>query len=183
MVQNVSYNLTVPTYHLIRNQKAGTDFRKKHPDLEKWKNTYGQPDPPPELLTDKDRDVSLYVDDAEWEKCKEEENKSTLEFYNWNQKRKFEFKAVAQQVLFKLFRECEELDPDPLIMLAVILEEGYISYHLVAEEVETIIDSGLPAETVNMDYKGFKRELEKVWNRKHRHAGDLRVRRVAGEKI
>jgi hypothetical protein len=183
IVQNRSYNLTVNTYHLIKNQEAGIDFRKKYPDLEKWKKYYCRPDPPPQLLTDKDREEYPFLDDAAWEECKEEENKGTLEFYNWKQRRKFEFKGVAQKLLFKLYKECEELDSDPLILLAVILEEEYLSYQMWAEEVESIIDYGFPAETVNMDYKEFKKMVDKVWLRKRDHINDLRNRRIAGEKI
>lgn len=183
IVETASYYLVVETYNIIQQQNEGIDFRKEYPELEEWKETYGKPEPLPNLLTDEDREEHWFLSDEEWEERKEEENTGMMQFYHWQTRRKFEFNALALKVLFPLYSGCVSLDPDPLILFAVNLEEVYLGYRLSAENTERIIDYGFPEEVVTYKYTDYLKMTEELPREQRDYVGNLRSRRIAGEKI
>jgi len=182
IVTNAAYSLVTQTYSIIKDQKEGLDFRQQFPNMEELKKRYGKPDEP-ELVTDEERELYFDDDDAEWEEYKKEENEDILQYFNWETKRKREFMCVSQMLLFKLFKECEELDPDPLILFAGVLVEEYLLYRGLSELLERVIDCGFPAEVVKMPYTEYRKLVDELPKDKREFVYNLRNRRIDGEII
>ena len=76
-----------------------------------------------------------------------------------------------------------KINPDPLILLAVNLEEAYLGYRLSAENTERIIDYGFPEEVVTYKYPDYLKKTEELPREQQDYVSNLRSRRIAGEKI
>jgi len=106
-----------------------------------------------------------------------------LEFFNWEERRKFEFIDLVQTIILKYFKELEELNSDEWIIYAVAMREEYQYYMTSCENVELFIDCGFPEEEIKLADVEFIKTNSKLGNEIIRKASALRNRRISGEMI
>lgn len=167
---------------LLKDQNAGDNVRDKYPQFEEWIECYARPRKP-KTIDESTRPQYTWLSDAEWEEYRDSENKILLQFFNWEEKRIFDFIDVVQTLLFKYYKELDELNADELIMFAVFIRDEYEYFKMSCELVESIIDCGLPEEYVNKPYNEFMEGYMAMSKEKSDYVRNLRFRRIAGEII
>lgn len=176
------YSLLFRLKTLVEDQKKGVSIREKYSNLEAWKALYVRPQQPPTIDQGK-RSHFWWLNDLQWEKYVETENKKLLEFFQWSEKRKFEFIDVVQTIVLKYFKELEELNPDEWIIYAVHMHDEYEYYQVSCENVELFIDCGFPEKDIKLSDREFIRNYSKLNSKVKQQARLLRNRRISGEEI
>jgi hypothetical protein len=174
--------LIITLRKLVEDQKAGVNVREKYPEFEHWIEFYGRPNQP-EFIDDSNRYEYPWVSDEEWEVTLEKENSMLLEFFNWKEKRKFDFIDLIQKTFFKYYKELEELNPDEWIIYAMLIRDEYENYLCRCEDLELFIDCGFPEEEINLSYEEFIRNFRNLSQEIKHKTEELRERRIAGEMI
>jgi len=173
--------LLLNLYHLVQGQKAGENVRETYPDFDTWVG-YARTESP-NLIDENKRSQYTWLSDEEWEVYRDNENKDILQFFTWQEKRKFEFIDLVQKLLFKYFKELEDLNADEWIIYAVYIREEYEAYLFGCEEIERFIDCGFPEELVNQTYEEFLERFMNLSCEITDKRSELRSRRIAGEII
>lgn len=176
------YSLLFRLKNLVEDQKKGISIRDKYPNLEAWKDFYVRPQHPPTVDKGK-RSHFWWLNDYQWGKYVETENKKLLDFFQWSEKRKFEFIDVIQTIVLKYFKELEELNPDEWIIYAVHMHEEYEYYQVSCENVELFIDCGFPEDDIKLSDREFIKNYSNLDTKVKQHARILRNRRISGEEI
>lgn len=174
--------LLLHLYHLVQGQKVGVNIRETYPDFDKWVELYARPEYP-KTIDETTRYQYTWMIDEEWEVYRDNENKAMLQFFNWKEKRKFEFVDLIQKLLFKYYKELEDLNADEWIIYAVFMGEEYESYLLGCEDLERFIDCGFPEELIDQTYEEFLERFLNLSREITDKRSELRSRRIAGEMI
>lgn len=167
---------------LVQDQKAGKIARETYPDIDKWRDFYGKP-ATPYTIDESTRPEYTWLNDAEWEQYRDSENASLLEFFNWEEKRKFEFVDLVQTYVFKYYKEIEDLNPDEWIVYAMIIRDKYEYYKSICENVELLIDCKMPEKYVDCPSSEFQQAYTSLDKEIKDYSTELRDRRIAGEEI
>lgn len=178
----IGYSLLFNLYHLVQGQKAGVNIREKYQKLDSWVDFYARPQHP-HTIDETTRPEYTWMSDEEWEVYRDSENKAMLEFFNWKEKRKFEFIDLVQKLIFKYYKELEELNPDEWIMYAVHMGDEYETYLSQCEDVELFIDCGFPEEEIKLTDEEFRQNYHNLSQEIKDKTDELRNRRIAGEMI
>lgn len=176
------YTLLFNLYHLVQDQKSGVDVREKCPELDSLVDFYARPQHP-DTINETKRYQYTWLNDEEWEVHRDHENSELLIFFNWKEKRKFEFVDLVQKLLFKYYKELEELNADEWILYAVHIREEYEAYLCGCEDVELFIDCGFPEEEIKLSDEEFRQNVRKLSLEIRDKTDELRNRRIAGERI
>ena len=176
------YSLLFRLKTLVEDQKNGVSIPEKYPQLEEWKDFYVRPQQP-SRVDESTRPLYSWLNDEQWKAYVETENRKMLEFFNWTEKRKFEFIDVVQTIVLKYFKELENLNSDEWIIYAVDMREEYEYYLSSCENVELFIDCGFPEEDIKLSDKEFTENYGKLSDKIKKQARALRNRRIAGENI
>jgi len=169
-------------YSLMQDQKEGKNVRENYPDIDRCRDFYGKP-ATPDTIDESTRPNYTWLNDAEWEEYRDSENASMRGFFNWEEKRKFEFVDLVQTYIFKYYKEVEDLNPDEWIAYAVIIRDEYESYKTICENVELLIDCKMPEKYVDCPFDEFYKAYSSLDKEVKDHATELRIRRIAGEEI
>lgn len=169
-------------YHLLDDQRNGVNVRKKYTEFEEWKQFYAMPKVP-DVLDESTRPQYTWLSDEEWVKHVESENKAFLEFFNWCEKRKKEFMDVVQTILFKYYKELENLNGDEWIIYAVHIRDEYEYYLSNSESLEEFIDCGFPEEDIKLSHDEYFERYRQLSPEVRKHSSELRKRRISGENI
>ena len=173
--------LLLNLYNLVQDQKAGVNIRETYPDFDTWVD-YVRTEQP-KTIDESTRYQYTWLSDEEWEVYRDNENKEILQIYTWKEKRKFEFIDLMQKLLFKYFRELEDLNADEWIIYAVYMHEEYTAYLTGCDDLERFIDCGFPEELVNQTYEEFLERFLNLDREITDKRSELRSRRIAGEMI
>ena len=182
VASTTGYALLWKLYKLVNDQRAGVNVREKYPKFDEWVEFYGRPHKP-DTINEATRPEYTWLNDAEWEVYRDNENKAFLEFFNWEQKRVFDFIDVVQTLLFKYFKELHELNADELIIYAVDIRDEYEYYLSGCEHAELFIDCGFPEEDMKLTDEEFDKNYSALNAEKKDYVQSLRERRIAGEAI
>ncbi len=183
VIANITgYKLLLNLFHLVEDQKTGVNLREKYPKFESWIDFYGRPHKP-DTMDETHRHEYTWLSDKEWDELRESENRIMLEYFNWKEKRKFEFIDLVQTILFKYYKELEELNSDELIMYAVHLGDEYEYYLTTCEEMELFIDCGFPEEDIKLTDEEFEQNYRNLSTEIKDKTDVLRNRRIAGEIV
>jgi len=174
--------ILIKIYHLWLNQKAGKNIRDSFPDIDKWRDFYGKPKTP-DTIDESTRPDYTWISDAEWEQYRDSENASLLEFFNWEEKRKFEFVDLVQTYIFKYYKEIENLNPDEWIVYAMIIRDEYEYFKTICENIELLIDCKMPEKYVDCPIDEFQQAYSSIDKEVKDRATEFRNRRIAGEEI
>lgn len=166
---------------LITEYKEDINISEKYPKIESWREFYGKPKQPC-LLTDKDRVDHFYMDREEWEKYMEDENRKTRIYHNWQEKRKDEYFAIVQPLIFKYLPELNNIEGDYWVLYAVTVRDLYEEWKTLCEEIETIIDYQMPPESVKLESKDFRKLIHEYYNLRGRKVSDDRLARIYAEE-
>jgi len=175
-------SLLFKLYELVQGQKDGINIREKYPDFERWKKFYAQPHTPT-TIDETTRSQYVWLNDDEWIEYRDSENKGLLEYFNWEEKRVFEFIDVVQTLIFQYFKELEELNADEWIMYAVCIRDEYEYYKSNCEQIELFIDCGFPEEDMKLSDEEFNQNYSNLSKDIKDKTTEIRNRRIAGEKI
>ncbi len=167
---------------LLQGQYNGVKIREKYPKFDEWVEFYARPGKP-YTVDETNRCWYEYLNDKEWEEYRDNENRILLEYFNWQEKRKFEFIDLLQTILFKYYEELKELNADEWIIYAVHIRDEYEDYLTSCEDLELFIDCGFPEENVNFTNEEFQTNYSKLSDEIRDYASKLRNRRIAGETI
>ncbi|MCX6240043.1 MAG: hypothetical protein NTY07_21285 [Bacteroidia bacterium] len=148
-------------FYLVQGQKAGENIRNKYPGFEHYVECYGRPQQP-ETIDESTRPEYPLLTDEEWEMYCNFKNKALLESFNKEEKRKFEFIELMQTVLFKYFKELEELNSDEWIIYAVDIIEEYETYRRKCSDIELFIDGGFPEEDIKRTEEEFRQNYHSL---------------------
>lgn len=176
------YKLLLNLFHLVQGQKAGVNLRQKYPEFESWVEFYARPQKP-DTMDETHRHEYTWISDKEWDELRESENQNMLEYFNWCEKRKFEFIDMVQTILFKYYKELDDLNADELIMFAVHIREEYEYYLTGCEHIELFIDCGFPEDDMKLTDEEFEINYSNLSSNAKEAATELRNRRIAGERI
>ena len=176
------YSLLFRLYNLVQGQKKGINVREKYPKFESWIEFYARPQHPNTFDQNK-RHQYIWFNDEEWEAYVETENNKMLEFFNWQEKRKFEFIDLVQTIILKYFKELEELNADEWIIYAVDMRKEYEYFMNSCENVELFIDCGFREEEIKHTDEEFLASYSNLSNEIKKKALELRERRISGEMI
>jgi hypothetical protein len=169
-------------YNLVEDQKKGVDVRVKYPQFESWIDSCAHPQRPG-AVDETNRMDGNWLNDQEWKAYVKSENAKVLEFFNWEEKRKFEFIDLVQTIILKHFREIEDLNPDEWIVYAIAMCEEYECFKTCCENVELFIDCGFPEEEIKLTDDEFIKTYSKLSSEIVKKASVLRERRISGEMI
>jgi len=167
---------------VLKEQKKKINLPKKYPRWKQWKEFYGKPEEP-HLMTDKLRNPFLHKDDAEWEKLKAEENRNIIIIHAWQEKRKQEFYDAVYPLLLKHFPLLNELDGDHLLNFGIRLRDNYEEWKYVGEHLETVLEYGMPPETLDLDTDDFQKAFHPYFLKDHRRLSAERHKRIFGEGV
>jgi hypothetical protein len=176
------YKLLLNLFHLIQGQKAGVNLRQKYPEFERWVEFYARPHKP-DTIDETHRHEYTWLTDKEWDELRESENQILLEYFNWSEKRKFEFIDVVQTILFKYYEELHDLNADELIIYAVHIRDEYEYYLTNCEHIELFIDCGFPEDHMKLTDEEFQTNYSNLSSEAKNATTELRNRRIAGELI
>lgn len=182
IASTTGYKLLLQLFQLIKDQKAGVNMRVKYPKFDQWVDFYGRPQKPKTVDEDL-RSLYTWMSDDEWETYRNNENKAMLDYFNWQEKRKFEFIDLVQSLLFSYYPDLQELDPDEWIIYAVCIRDEYEQFLCCCEDAELFIDCGFPEEEIKLSDKEFMQNYENLSDEIKEHASELRRRRIAGELV
>lgn len=185
-INNISattgHELLFKLIRLVQGQKNGVNVREKYPKFDRWVDFYGRPQKP-KTIDEATRSWDSWMSDEEWIIFRDSENKALLEYFNWKEKRKFEFIDLIQTILFKYYKELEDLNPDEWIIYAVDIRDEYEYYLTSCEDVELFIDCGFPDDYIKLTNEQFRENYSKLNMDIKQKATELRKRRIAGEMI
>jgi len=179
----IGHHLLINLYHLVEGQKAGVIIREKYPRFDSWVEFYARPQHPRIIDESNRSELYSWMSDEEWEVYRDKENGLMLEFFNWKEKRKFDFVDLVQGLLLKYYKELEKLNHDEWIIYAVFIRDEYETYLINCEDTELFIDCGWPEELVGQTYEEFKQNYQSLSQEIRDKTTELRNRRIAGEVI
>ena len=169
-------------HRLVEDQKKGKNVRQDNPDFEKWREFYTKP-AKPDTIDESTRPEYTWLSDAEWEVFRDSENASMLEYFNWVEKRKFEFIDLIQSVVLKYYKEIEDLNPDEWVLYAMIIRDEYECLKSICEDVEIIVDCKMDEHYLTCPYEEFFQAYSSLSREVKDYTSDLRDRRISGEDV
>lgn len=182
IAETTGHTLLFLLYNLVQGQKKGVNIREKYPKFEEWVDFYGRPHKP-DTIDENTRPQYKWLNDEEWIAYRDHENERMLGFFNWEEKRKFEFIDLVQTTIFKYYEEMYELNADEWIIYGVNIRDEYENFLCACEDVELFIDCGFPEEEIKLTDAEFSQNYSELSYEIKRNASALRNRRIAGEKI
>jgi len=176
------FSLLFRLYNLVQDQKKGVNLRVKYPKFESWIDLYARPQQPA-TVDEKNRPVFSWLNEEEWKVYVETENNKMFEFFNWEERRKFDFIDLVQSIILKYFKELEELNGDEWIIYAVTMRQEYKYFMTSCENVELFIDCGFREDEIKLTDDEFIETYSKLSKEIVMKASALRDRRISGEII
>jgi hypothetical protein len=147
---------------MVQFWKTGKDLRELFPELDEWAITYPSYRRP------------SYMDPSFWDKFDwlTEEQKQTFiednrkeadEAFALEEKPRFEFFNLLQNLTFKYYREVQDLDADGWTMFEAFLHDEYTNYQLDFEHYEGFVEYGFDLEDLDLPYKEYSDKFSKKW--------------------
>jgi hypothetical protein len=165
---------------LIREFKEDINIYEKYPNIERWREFYGKPQKTYEL-SGEDRKYHTELNDEEWEKYKDKENRSLLKYHIWKEKRKTEYFDIVQPLIFKYLPELNNIEGDHWVIYAATVKDLYEEWKILCEEIETIIEYQMPPESVKLKSEDFQKLVYEYFLLRGRVVADNRSARIDAE--
>jgi hypothetical protein len=178
----IGYSLLFRLKNLVDDQKKGVRIREKYPYWEEMKAFYACPQQAPTVDQSR-RHKYRWLNNEEWNRFVETENKKMLALFNWNQSRKFEFIDIVQTIVLENFKELEDLNSDEWIMYTAYMSDEYEYYQTSCDNVELFIDCGFHEEEIKLSDTEFRRKYANLSHDVKTQLAALRNRRISGEAI
>ncbi|MBI5539028.1 MAG: hypothetical protein HY951_03150 [Bacteroidia bacterium] len=154
-------------FNLEIGQSIGVNVREKYPEIDKWIDFYCRP-AKPHFIDDSLRERMPWLTDEQWEKIKEEDRQETLETFNWERKRIFDFINALQSVFIEYYPQLLDLNSDEWVIYAVNVRESHTDYLERCEYIECFIEAGFPQEDIKLPYKELREKMDEYlknkWN-------------------
>jgi hypothetical protein len=159
VVQRTGHRFLLELYNLIRDQKEGVDLRTKYPDFEKWEQRKKNASYFSRTIFDTIAGLTEKQKSELYELMKDQFKDS----YDWKDQRLYEFIDMVQPIVFRYYRDVQQLDSDAWIVYYYLLRIEHTDYRLDFEHYAGFIEYGFGVEDLNMPYKEYSVKFSERW--------------------
>jgi hypothetical protein len=156
--------------------KTGRDLREIYPKLDQWTISYPSYRKPRYMRPSSIAKLAWMTDEQKQILIDEDKIEADLAFA-FKDKPRSEFFNLLQTMVFKYYKELQDLDKDGWTMFEVFLHDEYTKYEIDFEHYDGFIEYGFGIEDLNIPYKEYTEKFSAKWKERR----DEEIRRKLEE--
>jgi|GEM_PF-1664758 hypothetical protein len=172
-------------YTIFDCHYSDKNIRDIHPDLDKWRKSYCEPQEPHQITGSR---PEVYVKfstmtEEEWQEEVKTENHRLIQLHNWEQKRLNEFIETVESVYFKYFPELQEMNDDEWVVYRMRIIDEHFYFNTNCKHVEHFIEMKFEEDVIELPIEEYMRLNSEIPWEVHKETGKTHDMEIFGEII